>query len=113
MGRADGMVIGLRHWLFAEELCDQDMATHALLQELFPSDSAWKKAKRLRNPLMQSTDNIDYRDFTDDAVGETLDDIAKAVGYDEAAPTEQHQREVMRIHRNLGHPDPHTLARAL
>ena len=30
----------IRKWLFAEELCDQDMATHTFLQECFPSEGS-------------------------------------------------------------------------
>ena len=88
------------------------MATHTFLQECYPSESSWKKAKRIRDPAAQNTNSLDPRDL-EDVVGEVIEDVVEGTVDDDAVPTEQQQREVMKIHRNLGHPEPHTLARAL
>ena len=89
----------LRRWLFVEELCDQDMATHSFLQECYPSESAWKKARRIRDPAAQNNtlDPRDLEDEIDDAVGEAIEDVVEATADDYTVPTEQQQREVMSL----------------
>ena len=85
----------IKQCLFAEELCDHEMVNIAFLHERFLSESALKKARKLRDPLIQSTDHVDDRDFHDDTVREALENIAESVVDDKTAPSEQQQREAI------------------
>ena len=47
------------------------------------------------------------------AIGEDIDEAIEDVRDDHAEPSEAQKREVLKIHRNLGHPSPRELGRAI
>ena len=47
-----------------------------------------------------------------DAIGEDIDEAIEDVSHDHAEPTEAQKRELLKIHRNLGHPAPRELGRS-
>ena len=48
-----------------------------------------------------------------DAIGEDIDEAIEDVSHDHAEPTEAQTRELLKFQRNLGHPAPRELGRAL
>ena len=94
----------IRVWIISEILCDQDMRNHLALSA-FP---------RFPEPV-QSRDETHWH--PPEEGGEALDE-EEIINQDSATkddfdiPTASQQREVMKIHRNLGHPSNRDLAKA-
>ena len=96
---------GIVEWLQLENQCDIDYYNHNYLAEHFPMETASVPA--------MDTDEATSSSIVHSQIygGEDLDED-ESIENPEAI-TDKQKREILKIHRNLGHPKPQELGRAL
>ena len=96
------VVSSLEKWLISEELCDFDLANHTFLSTNFPSVN-----------LPKEHTTVTAEELAGQAGGEDIDDDSDPFANDHLEPTEAQKRELLKIHRGVGHPPPNDIGRAL
>ena len=102
-------------WIKSEELRAFDIQHHHYLVKCFAMIAQERAQMREQINRAEDAMAVSLDDFTDlqQAVGDDIDDaIDEGVG-DNTEPTESQKRELLKIHRNLGHTSPRDLAHAL
>ena len=106
-------------WLEAEELCDFDMANYHYLTESYPvcspeisTENFPADFKVYEDPVAGTT--VQPEELIAPAVGEALEEeLEPEFDEDFKEPTEKQKRELYKIHRGVGHPQPNDFGRAL
>ena len=91
----------ITQWIQQEELIDFDLNNHAY----FPTT-----AERVASVNPSTSVTPAEMEL---AAGEDLELDEEAAEEDDVEPTDRQKREILKIHRGLGHPQPADLARAL
>ena len=112
-----------RKWLTEDLLAEDDLANHYLLSQNYPvrrrmpGDEPEEPIARRARHTVQDIKEVDTDRLIgtlEPSIGEDLDDeIDKIADTDQDEPTERQKRELLKIHRGLGHPQPNELGRAL
>ena len=123
---ADGIV----DWLITEQLCDLDHRNHKLLSEHYPifrhtipqsaptetTEERDQRRSGIAEDLRQPDPGLGVSpaELVAPAVGEDLgDEVEACLEDDYEEPSEKQKREILKLHRNLGHPQPNDFGRAL
>ena len=99
-------------WIKQEELCDFDERNHVYLSCNYPyvnpvPDTTYEE------PPEGTTTSLGERP-REEPSGEELEDIVDGPDSDDyKTPTAVQQRELLKLHRGLGHPQPNDFGRAL
>ena len=127
------LAASLRTWLVEDTLAAVDLANHHYLSQNYPLATRRRRPRDgdlSEEPIARRArarvDNVEAvnpettvspeTDMLEPAVGEDLDDDLAYVVADDSdrqEPTEAQKRELLKIHRGLGHPQPNELGRAL
>ncbi len=117
----DRIAEGVIDWILSEELCDFDFENHTYLATNVLSESAgyFQTQSYPESGTIQYTEpepgtSVTAAELINPAAGEDIDDdVAACMEDDYCEPSEKQKREILKIHRGLGHPAPNELGRAL
>ena len=127
------LATSLRIWLTEDTLASVDLANHYYLSEHYPVAGRRRRPRDgdlAEEPIARraraAVDAVEAEDpaviinpgsaLLEPAVGEDLDDELENIAnedQDRQEPTDNQKRELLKIHRGLGHPQPNELGRAL
>ena len=103
---------GIVDWIQSEVLAELDLSNHNDLITNYPSTSTEVGSESTPLQEVDEDTTVTAGELTRKLGGEEFDSDSDEED-DHTAPTEKQKREIFKIHRNLGHPPPNDLGRAL